>query len=105
GEVATHDSEVDLARPDPLLDLARVPDAERHVDARVLRLEAAEEPGDQVDPGRAAGAQHEGATLETPELAHRFPRSLTGRERAPRVALQYPPGLGEGDGAAESLEE
>jgi hypothetical protein len=65
----------------------------------------ADDPPEQVDPGRGTGADDERASSEPPELADGFPGALERGEEPVRVVQQEPTGLRELDRTPESIQQ
>src|SRR5262245_22356824 len=103
--MAAHDAQVEIVAAHPLLDHARVGDAEIDRDARVLALERADERRQEIDAGGRAGADHERAACEAVELGDRFACARERREEPERVVLEDPSGLGERHAPAPTVEE
>jgi hypothetical protein len=98
-------AQVDLVRPDALLDHPRVPDAQRDRDARIAAPEGGDDAREHVDPRCRAGADHERPALEPFQLVERPTRARDRRGDAGGVLLEQAAGFGQGHGAAEPVEE
>ena len=70
----------------------------------ILPAEVADHAGEDVDPGRRAGADHEGATLEALQFPDGLARAVQRAEHAQRVGLEETAGLGEGDASSKPVE-
>ena len=103
--VAADDAEIRFVGPDAFFDHARVPDAERHIDAWIAPPEGPDDAREHVDPRRRTGADHEGAALQALQLVDR-PACPRDRRRDPRrLLLKQAARLGQRDRPSKPIEQ